>query len=100
MRRLLLPRAGIARIVGRKVKDRYCVLVVPICSSCSAAAKAEADALYHADAAQRTLKNFNLYDATGRSIYDSAKEEFIDGPGTAEQEGSPPLTAPLRDAGW
>jgi hypothetical protein len=38
-----------------------------------ATAKAEADALYCADASQTTLTNFYLCDSTGRSIYDSGE---------------------------
>ena len=42
-----------------------------IYASDDAAAKAEAEGLYHTDTAQRTLTYFYLCDSTGRSVYES-----------------------------
>lgn len=46
-----------------------------IFASDDAAAKAKAEELYRAHAAQRTLTNFYLCEGTGRFIYESPRED-------------------------
>jgi hypothetical protein len=46
-----------------------------IFASDDAAAKVEAEDLYRTHASEQILTNFNLFDSTGRSIYESTKKD-------------------------